>query len=73
MERALEQAVSKVWAAQIRARGLGEGGRGHPRHQSTARAWTAGVSPWGAASLGRWKHPKTQPAFPRGASLTVAL
>lgn len=37
MERALEKAGSKVWAAQIRARGLGEDGRGHPRHRSAAR------------------------------------
>lgn len=49
-ERALEKAVSKVWAAQMRARGLGEGGRGHPRLKPTARARTARVSFWGAAS-----------------------
>lgn len=50
MERALEKAVSKVWAAQIRVRGLGEDGRGHPRHKSRARARTARVSFWGTAS-----------------------
>lgn len=57
MERALEKAVSKVWAAQIRARGLGEDGRGHPRHKSTACAWTARVSLWETASLAPLEAP----------------
>lgn len=66
MERALEKVVSKVWAAQAGARGLGGDGRGHPRHKSPVRACTARVSSRGTASLTPLEVPQVSQHF-RGA------
>lgn len=66
MERALEKVVSKVWAAQAGAGGLGGDGRGHPRHKSPVRACTARVSSRGTASLTLLEVPQVSQHF-RGA------